>query len=137
MRELFERDCPYYLSIGMTYDEYWNGDPTMVGAFYRAEQIRQERVDAESWVLGAYFKKAIESSIGNAFLQKGNEPIEYPSEPWATTERKKREPPQKSEEQEERDALFAKIYMREFERMGKDWGKKNTVNEEIQDKGGE
>lgn len=115
----------------MTYEQYWYGDPLMVGAFYKAEQLRQEKADAEAWVLGAYIKRAIESSICNAFLQKGHEPIEYPREPWATEERKKREPPKQSKEQEERDVLFAKIYMREFERIGKDWGKKTK------DKGGE
>ena len=62
--EIFERDCPYYLAIGMTYEQYWYGDPLMVRAFYKADKFRREREDMNAWLQGVYFKKAIEASIG-------------------------------------------------------------------------
>ncbi len=30
MTEVFEHDEPFYLSIGMTYEQYWYGDPWLV-----------------------------------------------------------------------------------------------------------
>ena len=108
----------------MTYEQYWFGDPLMVRAFFKAEQLRQERIDSEAWLNGAYFKIAIESSIGNAFRSKGTSPIEYPEQPWSIEKKEREKPRPKTDEQEEKDVLFAKIYMREFERAGKDWGKK-------------
>lgn len=127
---MYEHDCPYYMSIGMTYEQYWFGDPLMVRAFYKAEQIRQEQADYNAWLQGAYFKQAIESSIGNAFRPKGTSPIEYPAKPWIVEQRQKlEEDRRKTAEQEEKEIVFAKIYMRQFEQAGRNWGKKQESDE--------
>lgn len=37
-----------------------------------------------AWLQGAYFRSAIMSSIGNAFLKKGQKAAEYPESPIMT-----------------------------------------------------
>ena len=101
----------------MSYQEYWHGDPLMVGAFRKAEKMRQERMDAEAWVQGAYFKAAIESSIGNAFLPKGHTPAKYPEQPYLTRQR------ELEKQTEEQQIAFAKLYMMQMVEAGKNWGK--------------
>ena len=59
MTELFERDCPYYLSIGMTYDQYWYGDPLMVRTFYKAHKLKEQLADQQAWLQGQYVMAAI------------------------------------------------------------------------------
>lgn len=105
----------------MTYDEYWYGDPLMVRAFYKAEKIRQERMDAEAWLNGIYFKRAIESSIGNAFRAKHSDAIEYPDGPLLT-EAKRREQ-EEAQQTIEQQTAFAKLYMMQMMEAGKNWGK--------------
>ena len=34
----FEDLCPFYMSIGMTYDQYWNEDSTMVTMYRKADR---------------------------------------------------------------------------------------------------
>lgn len=47
------------MSIGMTYEQYWYGDPLMVKAFLKADKFRQERQNSEAWLQGMYIYDAI------------------------------------------------------------------------------
>lgn len=60
LSELFERHFPYYLSIGMSYDDYWNnGDPNLCRYYRKAEEYRRRRQDEEQWWMGRYIYEAI------------------------------------------------------------------------------
>ena len=119
--EIYEHDCPYYMAIGMTYDEYWYGDPLMVRAFYKANRLREEQKDAEAWLAGSYVLKALDAVVGNLFRDKGSQRAEYPTEPvLAQAKREKRE---KTEREQEQEALWAKAWMSQFVEAGKEWGK--------------
>ena len=52
---------PYYLSIGMTETQYWEGDPWLTEAYRKAERIRQEKRNRELWLMGAYVHEAVGS----------------------------------------------------------------------------
>ena len=57
--EVFEELCPWYLSIGMSYDEYWNG-PSEIARFYRqAYRLQEKRTDYNAWIQGRYIYEAI------------------------------------------------------------------------------
>lgn len=105
--EVFERDCPYYLSIGMTYEQYWYGDVWMVRAFHKADKLRQERENTNAWLLGAYVGRAIESTIGNAFRKKGAKPAEYPKQPIELFKKEKTEEQKALEAKREREKAIA------------------------------
>ena len=87
--ERFKEQFPYYLSIGMTPDEYWNGDPDWARAFRRADEIRIERKNQELWLQGMYFYEAIcdASPILHDFAKKGTKPIPYVEKPYPITEK--------------------------------------------------
>lgn len=61
MAQLFEILAPYYISIGMTLDEFWNGDPRLVLTYIQAEIIRVRRKQRELWHEGIYTAQAIAS----------------------------------------------------------------------------
>ena len=113
----------------MTYDQYWYGDVRMARAFYQAEKLRQERRDADAWRIGSYVADAINSTVGNAMRQTGTTKASYPKYPRLTQDRMEREAlkRQKTEEQEEKEALFADAYMKNMLRIGKQWGRKNAA----------
>ena len=52
--KIFEEAFPYYLSIGMTYDLYWYGEPNLVKAYRQAEEMRVDRMNYEKWLQGLY-----------------------------------------------------------------------------------
>jgi len=43
MGETFNEAFPHYLAMGMSYSDYWENDCTMVIAYRKAFQIRQEQ----------------------------------------------------------------------------------------------
>lgn len=104
----------------MTWDQYWYGDCWMVEAFRKADELRQERQNNEAWLQGIYIAKAIESTIGNAFLEKGSKPNSYPEKPF---DLRGKATDETTEEQEEREATIALAWMSNFVQAGKNWGK--------------
>jgi hypothetical protein len=98
------------MSIGMTYDEFWNQDVTMVRAFRKADELNRKRQNEILWMQGLYIRDALLSTVGNMFSDKSATPIEYPKEPYSVTaeqveEKKERE--QKSMEERMKADLFA------------------------------
>ena len=112
----------------MTYDQYWYGDPLMVRAFYKADRLRQERMDEEAWLHGKYVMEAIDSTIGNAFRKTSQDPSKYPEEPFSLT-LKRQEEEEKSEREKEREAQWALAWMSSFVQAGKGWGKNKKKQE--------
>ena len=79
---------PYYLSIGMTPEQYWEGDATWARAFRKAAQIQLEKKNHELWLQGMYFYEALcdASPLLHAFAKKGTKPHPYPDKPYAITD---------------------------------------------------
>lgn len=61
--ELFNELCPYYMALGMSYDEYWNGDPSAVRAYLLAEEYRKAMRNEEMWRQGLYNYGAVKAVI--------------------------------------------------------------------------
>jgi hypothetical protein len=98
------------MSIGMTYDEFWNQDVTMVRAFRKADELKRRRQNEILWMQGVYIREALLSTVGNMFSGKGSTPIEYPKEPYPITEEQveeKKERERKSMEERMKADLLA------------------------------
>lgn len=75
-----------------------------------------KRVDMEAWLTGRYFHEALSAVLSVALGRKGKTPYRYPSQPYSAAEA-----PQEATD-DDRDALRAKVYMRQMMRAGKNWG---------------
>lgn len=92
--------CPQYMSIGMTYDEFWYQDVSRVIAYRRAHEIRERRENWGYWLQGAYIYDALcnASPLFRFSMKRGSiKPEPYAKEPYPITEAELRE-------KEERDA---------------------------------
>ena len=87
--EKFYELFPYYLSIGMTYEQYWEGDCTLVKYYRKAEELRNEKRNQELWLQGMYVYEAIcdVSPILHAFAKKGAKPTPYSTKPYPLTDK--------------------------------------------------
>ena len=87
--EKFHELFPYYLSIGMTEEQYWDRDSTLVVAYRKAEELKTNRKNHEMWLQGAYVYEALcrVSPLLHAFAKKGTKPVPYIAEPFAITEK--------------------------------------------------
>ena len=86
--EIFDEAFPYFLSIGMSYAEFWYKDPHLVRAFAKAEEIRRNRINQELYLQGFYIYEAIGAfrEILPAFPKKGAKIHPYLDEPLPLTQ---------------------------------------------------
>lgn len=91
--EIFYKYLPYYLSIGMPYELYWEGDVCLVKSYREAEELRQRVKNQELWLQGLYVYEALcdVSPVLRAFAKKGTKPTPYSAEPYAISEKQRRE----------------------------------------------
>lgn len=93
-----EEAFPYYFSIGMTYEQYWDASPHLVCAYRQADAYKQDRYSQEAWLQGLYIYNAFGAVISNAFGGKGSKKAEYFREPIRFREKTKAEIAQEAEQ---------------------------------------
>lgn len=107
--------CPHYMSIGMSYDEFWNQDVTLVRVYLKAKELRDKQRNQELWLQGLYVYEALcdASPLLRFTMRKGSiQPNPYVAEPYPMTElevkaREERELRKKEERLKAEFALFA------------------------------
>lgn len=106
----FYEAFPFYLSIGMTPEQYWDGDSMLAHYYRKAEEMRQKRKNEELWLQGMYFYEALcdVSPIFHAFAKRGTKANPYPDHPYSISN-KDREAEKERKEKLEREK--AKQYM--------------------------
>ena len=92
------------MAIGMSYDDFWNGDVSIVKAYRKANELREKRRNQDMWLQGMYFYEALcDASALFRFTTKHTvKPEPYVKEPYPITaaevrERKERERREKEE----------------------------------------
>lgn len=102
--EDLERLCSYYMSLGMSYSDYWDGDAEMAKYYRQMDELRREQRNSELWLQAAYIYEALldASPVFNP-LSKKNKPFPFRSEPIPVTARGTRE----SEERKKQKRLEA------------------------------
>lgn len=78
---------PFYLSIGMSSAEYWEGDSTLARYFRKAYELKQEQDDYTAWLNGLYVYDAVQTALYNGFKSKNQTTRKYPEKPYMQTER--------------------------------------------------
>lgn len=99
MSEQFYEHLPYYLSIGMTYEQFWNDDCMLTRYYRKAHQMKQKRRNQELWLQGAYIYEVLTdvAPVLHAFAKRGTKATPYLAEPFALTN-------EEVKERKERDA---------------------------------
>ena len=114
--KIFHDAFPHYMAMGMSVEEFWDGEPWLVKAYRKAYRIRVENeertADRNAWRIGQYIRFALVSVpiTVNGFAPKGHHMQEYPEKPMTmAAEEQKKEKVRKKQEankQEMAQALF-------------------------------
>ena len=124
----FQEVCPFFISIGMTYEQFWRDDVTMTKMYLKAYEIRQKNeIEIDQWNIwkqGMYIYEALcdVSPVLHAFSKKGTKPLPYPKVPYGMEEyeeklKEKKKEPTKQEVENER--LKAQIFFSNWARATK------------------
>lgn len=89
---MFHEAFPVYLAMGMSYREFWEMDPTLVRAYRKAKELRDDEKNQELWLQGMYIYEALcdVAPILRAFGKKGQKPHKYPEKPYTISEKARR-----------------------------------------------
>lgn len=79
------------MALGVSADEFWNGDYTLLKYYAEKHRIAVEQQNEQSWWQGLYFYQAISVALDQAFNKHST--AMYPDKPYRLT-------PMSEEEQE-------------------------------------
>ena len=127
--DIFDKLLPEYIAMGMTYDEFWDGEYGMKTAYRSAyiTRIENERLiaDQNNWYMGQYIisvLNAVPLLVAGLNVKKGANLPKYPEKPllYQAEEQKKEEARQKQQEDQAQLALamfqaFATKFNKNFE----------------------
>jgi hypothetical protein len=109
------------MHMGMTWDEFWHGEPAIAAAVREKYKRDREARSQEMWLQGLYIYDAMRTAIGNALQKKGARPKEYMKKPIRLTPLTDKE---RAAEQRRKNAEI----MAYFERMQKAFEQKAAKN---------
>ena len=89
--EVFEEAFSFYLAIGMSSAEYWEGDPSLTRYFRKAYKIKQDENNKNAWLQGVYIYDAVSTALYNALRGKNSQAAEYAKQPYDFKNREKTE----------------------------------------------
>lgn len=124
MTDIFNEACPQYMSIGMSYGEFWEGDVALPKFYREAYRLKQERdlkqANFNAWLNGFYTAKAYAVVLGNAFADENAEPQEYFNKPIPLTPEEQPPPDPELERLRMRIALdnFVNAHKKNFHKEG-------------------
>lgn len=85
--EQFYQQLPFYLAIGMTWDQYWNEDCTLTRYYREAYELRRKERNHDLWLQGLYFYHALcDASPLFRFSTKPQKATPYIEEPFPLTQ---------------------------------------------------
>ena len=87
-REIFDNAFPHYLYMGMTPEQFWEGDSNLVVAYRKAFEMKQEADNQRLWLQGAYVYDAISRLVPlmHPFAKKGTKAEPYLDKPYPLKE---------------------------------------------------
>ena len=113
LMSVFEEACPNYLAIGMTYEQFWDGDVLAHKAFRKAHKLKLAEKNQMAWLQGMYIYEALLDVTPYLKAFSKDRPKPYPKEPYDLFKeqreaREEREARERYERIKERVAAFAK-----------------------------
>lgn len=120
LTKLFEHECPYYMSYGMSYDEYWYGDAYLVKFYRDSYKLKMRYDDVFMWKQGMYIYEALcdVSPILHAFSKKGTKPLQYRAKPMSE-EIKENKTEKEKDIQIKQERMKARIFFERWARATK------------------
>ena len=86
MTEAFEGLCPWYMAIGMSYNEFWYASPSLVVAYRDAHNLKRKMRNEELYLQGLYNYNAFSAGLENFSYglngKKGSRPKGYLQKPF-------------------------------------------------------
>ena len=71
------------MALGVSADEFWNGDYTMLKYYVEKHRIAVEQQNEKLWLQGMYFYEALSVALAQSFSKHSQ--AKYPEKPYRLT----------------------------------------------------
>ena len=113
--DTFDELLPHYMAMGMTYEDFWEGEYGTKKACREAYRIRMENdqhiMDRNYWYMGQYIMAAIQATpliVPGVNMKKGASLPDYPDKPFMVKQEElKREEDRKKHEEDQSKLAMA------------------------------
>ena len=123
--KIFREAFPHYLVMGMSPEEYWDGDSWLVKSYREAYRIRMENADRiadrDAWRMGQYIMAALAAVpiTVNGFAPKGHHMHDYPEKPMTVTAEEQKREEDTKKKQDNQQQLAQAMFQAFVEKMNK------------------
>ena len=118
--DIFDELFPHYLLMGMTPEQYWDGESGLKRAFRKAYELKveheQRAADRNNWFMGWYMIRVLQAVpllVGGLNVKSSTKLPEYPEKPFL----EEIEIRQKEESRKKHEEDQAKLAMAMFQAM--------------------
>lgn len=114
--EIFDEAFPHYLAMGMTYEQFWEQDCSLVIPYRKAWQIRQENENRLAWLHGMYIYEALcdVSPLLRAFAKSGTQAHPYAEKPCEFGRKGKKSREETNQRKTDNTIRYMQELMRQF-----------------------
>ena len=132
--DIFDELAPHYLLMGMTWDEYWDGEYGMKKACREAYKMRieneQRMTDTSNWYMGQYIMAVLQCVpllVGGLNVKETTQLPSYPDKPFLEkAEAEKKEEHRKKAEEDRTMAAMA-LFQAGIEKFNKRFEKEQKA----------
>lgn len=122
--DIFDKLLPSYIAMGMTYDEYWDGEVGTKTAYRKAYEMRMEHdqrvADRNNWLMGRYVMGALQAVpllVAGLNVKSGTRIPDYPDKPFYDTYDQKQKEEAKAKHEEDQTKLAMAVFQSSIERF--------------------
>lgn len=125
LSKIFREAFPHYLVMGMSAEEYWDGEPWLVKPYREAYRIRMENqdriADRDAWRMGEYIRHALVSVpiTVTGWAPKGHRLQDYPEKPMTTQAEERKQEENEKKKQDNQQQLALAMFQAFTEKMNK------------------
>ena len=129
--DTFDELFPHYLLMGMTAEQYWDGENSLKPAYRKAYRMRveneQRMADRNNWYMGQYMIKVLQAVpllVGGLNVKETTVLPDYPDKPFfEQAEEQKKEEVRKKHEEDQMKLAMA-LFQAKLSQFNKNFEKK-------------
>lgn len=76
--------------LGVSEERFWDSTPVELEPYRKMDEMLQQRLDQQMWMMGAYVTNAVGVAVSNALNGKKSR-AKYLGEPFSASEKRERE----------------------------------------------
>lgn len=129
--DTFDELFPHYLLMGMTPEQYWDGENALKPAFRKAYVLRMENeqrmADRNNWYMGQYLIRVLNCVpllVGGLNVKPSTRLPEYPEKPFLELAEEQKKEEVRKKNQEDQTKLAMAMMQAAFNKFNKNFEKR-------------